>query len=120
MPEIAPVSPSVPSFKSAELLQQGLEAKSNYEYVDLYPRDGSVALGEVEDRIAKLAGVEDGRVLAYSFGMNAVCAAIDMAVHLKSDGERFPTIACGQDTYSQTRKFLNRYYNGKRGKVLFF
>ena len=49
------MQPIVPSFETPEALHAGLDAKSRFEPADLYPRDGSLLLAEVEEHIADLA-----------------------------------------------------------------
>lgn len=108
----------VPDFDSVAAMREGLEAKANFDHVDLYPRDGSRLLGEVEARLADLAGVENGQALAYTSGMSAVTDAIDVALH-NSDTST-PTIACAAETYTQTKRYIENFLRGRRANIVYF
>ncbi|HUY84969.1 MAG TPA: PLP-dependent transferase, partial [Candidatus Dormibacteraeota bacterium] len=108
----------VPDFASVAELRQGLDGKARFENIDLYPRDGSELLGEVQARIAHLAGVDETILLSYNSGMSAVTEAIDVGLHV-SDTED-PVVACSGDTYSQTKRYIEQWVREKRGKVYYF
>lgn len=108
----------VPDFESVEAMIGGLNAKANFEHVDLYPRDGSRLLGEIEAHLAHLAGVEESQALAYNSGMSAVTDAIDVALHYADTTT--PTLACAAETYSQTKRFIENFLRGKRARVIYF
>lgn len=117
MPEITRIQPVVPSFTSVEALREGLDAKSRFEPVDLYPRDGSRILGEVEAQIADLVGFEQDEVLSYTSGMSAVTAAIDTGLYFADIDDRTPTIACALETYTQSQRFLHNFLKGVRANI---
>ena len=103
MPEIA-VEPIVPSSGSVEEFQTTLKAKAEFKPAALYPRDGSLLLGEIESKIANLAGVSEENLLAYGSGMSAVTDAVDIALLSSEKPER--TIACAHELYSQSGKHI--------------
>lgn len=103
MPEAA-VEPIVPYSSSIEEFQATLKAKAEFRSAGLYPRDGSFLLGEVEAKLANLAGVSENDLLAYGSGMAAVTDAIDISL-LSGEGAT-RTLACAQELYSQTSKHV--------------
>lgn len=109
---------SVPSFESVEALKHGLEAKSRFEPVDLYPRDGSGLLGEVESRIADIEGVESEQLLVYNSGMSAVTDAIDVALYQRDDAR--PLLACSSETYTQTKRYIENFVRGNVADIVYF
>jgi cystathionine beta-lyase/cystathionine gamma-synthase len=118
MSEMSTYQPVVPCFESVEALQSGLEAKSQFRAEDLYPRDGSQLLGEVEAKLACLAGISEENTLSYTSGMAAVTDAIDVA--LKASGKPQPTLACAEQTYSQTRRYIDNFLQGTAVKIVRF
>lgn len=113
-----PVQPEVPHFDSVEALREGLRAKSNFENVDLYPRDGSTLLGEVETHIAQLVGVQSKDLLVYGSGMSALTDSVDVALHASISPA--PTVACARETYSQSQLYIKNFISNKRAKVVYF
>jgi cystathionine beta-lyase/cystathionine gamma-synthase len=118
MPELSLAETAVPHFDSVAELRAGLDGKARFEPVDLYPRDGSELLGEIQGRLAHLAGVNEESLLSYTYGMAAVTEAID--VGLDASEAQTPVIACSADTYSQTKRYLEHWIREKRGKVYYF
>ncbi len=112
------IRPQVPNFETVEDLKRGLTAKANFEHVDLYPRDGSVLLGEVEAKVAELAGVSEEQLLVYNYGMAAVTDAIDAALYAAD--KPTPVLACSQETYTQTKRYIENFIRGNRAKVVYF
>jgi cystathionine beta-lyase/cystathionine gamma-synthase len=90
---------AVPIFESVEALERGLEAKDKHEDVDLYMRDGSVALGQAEARIAELNGLERRDVIIFSTGMAAVTAAVWTSL---TYGDYPASLAASNRMYSKT------------------
>lgn len=94
----------VPSFECLEDLSQAIAAKDSCLPIDLYPRDGTVALSEAEARVAELVGVEAEELILCNSGMAAIVAAIETF--------RGPecTIATSwpNENYSQTTAHLAR------------
>jgi cystathionine beta-lyase/cystathionine gamma-synthase len=113
-------SSSVRSFESVSELREGLDAKAQFEAVDLYPRDGSLLLGEVEAGVAQLTGVERDEALVYASGMAAVTDAIDVALHNSADSDTLPIVACASETYSQTKRYIENFLRNKRARILYF
>lgn len=109
----------VADFASVGELRAGLEAKSRFDPVDLYHRDGSELLGEVESRIASLAGVTPDSLLSYNSGMSAVTDAIDVGLHV-AEADGLPVLACPGDTYSQTKRYIEHFLRDKRARVVYF
>lgn len=110
---------AVPSFKDVTALREALEAKARFEPIDLYPRDGSELLGEFEATLAYLARTATGTALAYGSGMAAVTSAVE--VGLKMSGKEKPTLAQGEELYSQTQRFTKFWLEDtKRAKVMRF
>ncbi len=118
MTEKSTSSSVVADFESVESLKIGLEAKAKFEHVDLYHRDGSVLLGQVEKRLAGLAGVKPENILSYNSGMSAVTDAVDVALHVAESEEI--TLACSAETYTQTKKYIEHFIRDKRAKVIYF
>lgn len=108
----------VADFETVGDLKAGLEAKAKFEHVDLYHRDGSVLLGDVEQRLASLAGVKPENILSYNSGMSAVTDAIDVALHVASSDE--VTLACPAESYTQTKRYIEHFIRGKRANVVYF
>ena len=103
---------AVRSFEDIDALSVGLDAKAAFEPVDLYPRDGSETLGEVEAAIAHLARTATGTALAFGSGMSATTAAIEMGLSLGKSDEK--SIAHARDLYSQTQRYTQQWLQGKR------
>lgn len=91
----------VPVFSSVEAVREAQLAKREHLPADLYPRDGNLALSELEGRIAHLMGIDRGRVLAYNTGMSAAVDAWESA-HLT----RETVVLCGEQSYSQSSRYL--------------
>ena len=109
---------AVPAFGCDESLVQAMHAKANFINEDLYPRDGSRALGEVQAELAQLVGVEEDQVLAYASGMAATTAAIDIGIHVSQKSR--PVVAVAQETYSQTKRYAQNFLSPFRAKVIYF
>lgn len=118
MPET--LRPMVPSFEDPDALQAGLLAKSLFQSTDLYPRDGCELLGETEDRLKELSRSDGGNALAYVSGMSAVTAAIDAALHFTRTEGALPVLACSEQAYSQTRRYIENFVRNKRASVIYF
>src|SRR3990167_933930 len=108
----------VGDFNSVQSLRAGLDAKAKFEHVDLYHRDGSVLLGDVEQRLASLAGVSPENILSYNSGMSAVTDAIDVALHAAESDEL--TLACPIESYTQTKRYIEHFIRWKRANVVYF
>lgn len=105
---------NVPSFDSVNQLRTVLEQKGTQSEFDLYPRDGTRKLYEIEARLAELAGVEPHELILCSSGMAAVVAAFESCVSAES------TVACAWQTYSQTAAYVHDHLAAKGVKVVFF
>lgn len=67
----------VPSFPTIRAMKEAIRAKDMHSVgVDLYPRDGSIALGDLEARFAELDEVRLGSLLLYATGMSAFADAV--------------------------------------------
>lgn len=104
---------TVPCFESVPALQDGLASKRAFEAVDLYPRDGSVKLCELEERVGRLAGVHGSETVLFASGMTAVTNTIEVGLSQKTEAQKQPTIAFGAQVYSQTRSYQD--YLRERG-----
>lgn len=93
---------SVPSFDSIADLRTGLEAKKRFLPVDLYPRDGSKILGEIEAQVAELSGLQDDTTLIYATGMAAVSSALMVAL---TQSEK-PSLAYADNMYNKTLEVI--------------
>ncbi|HSW85118.1 MAG TPA: PLP-dependent transferase [Candidatus Saccharimonadales bacterium] len=119
MLETYAVEPIVPDFDSIPELESALTAKAKFDpQSDLYPRDGSSQLGEIEAKIANLAGVNARELIAYNSGMSAVTEALDVAI--KASGTETPTVAVAQETYTQTRRYIDHFLRGAGPRIVFF
>lgn len=108
----------VSSFESVTALREGLDAKANFDPVNLYPRDGSELLGEIEESVSVLAGTDQENLLVYNSGMSAVTDAVDTA--LMYSGKSSPTLACARELYSQSQRYVQNFL-GKQGvKIVYF
>ncbi|MGI9027954.1 MAG: PLP-dependent transferase [Candidatus Saccharimonadales bacterium] len=117
MSETLTMSRGVPSFETTTELREAMNAKANFVNRDLYPRDGSRTLGEIEAKLANLVGVSEHEVLAYGSGMSATTGAIDIGLHLSDKNK--PFIACAQESYSQSKRYVEHFLNGPRNKVTY-
>lgn len=113
-----PEASVVPNFESVEEMKTALGAKARFEHINLYPRDGSTIQGEVEERVAELARVDNGEALAFNAGMAAVAAAVDTALFER--GADRPVLACSREMYTQTRKLIDRYVRPRGVEVRLF
>lgn len=123
MPELSDTErlTCVPTFESTEELWRGLHAKANFEHADLYPRDGSELQGRVEGRLAELAGVNPDEILVYNSGMSAVTDSIDAALYAAAPkAETLPTLYYAEDTYSQTKRYIENFLQGTRANAIAF
>lgn len=64
-------------------------------------------MGEVEDQIAVLAGVEARQALAYNSGMAATVGAIDVALY--ESGVEAPVVAFATELYTQSQRYIAKY-----------
>lgn len=106
---------SVPTFETNEALRRAMDDKMSFVNSDLYYRDGSERLGEIEERLAGLTRIGNGAVLAYNSGMSATAAAIDCG--LANSAREKPVLACASNTYSQTRRYVENFVQGHRAEV---
>ncbi len=111
---------SVPCFESVEDCQKSLQARHTFEPVDLYHRDSSSELYELEDRIARFTRSNAAETVVYASGMTAVTSAITTGLAHAEQEER-PTIACAQQTYGQTKRYVNCHLAQDQGaRVVWF
>lgn len=109
---------SVPCFESIDALREGLAAKSVFEAIDLYPRDGSIKLCEAEEQVGNLARTTGRETVLFASGMTAVTNSIEVA--LQSCDSEEPVLAAGQQQYSQTGNFLQNYLPKRGVRVVRF
>jgi cystathionine beta-lyase/cystathionine gamma-synthase len=110
---------TVPCFDTIEALQQGLDAKANFEAVNLYPRDGTAKLSQAESQAAHLARVEHNELLLFNSGMSAVKVAVEVALD-EARSDEAPVLAHSRQLYSQTGNFLNSYIARRGVKLVSF
>ncbi len=61
MSETLTSSRGVPSFETTEELRAAMDAKANFINQDLYPRDGSRLLGEIEIKLGSFGWSQRAR-----------------------------------------------------------
>lgn len=102
----------VPSFKTIVEAKEALRKKDSHEPADLYPRDGTLALVDLEERVSELVGIKPGHLLLYTTGMSALVDALEV---------RRPTVGGkilhGQQLYSKAKKFVNTELGGRGVRV---
>ncbi len=104
----------VPCFDSVADLQGALSTKGGLCVTDLYPRDGTKKLGDLEARFAKLARVNPEDLVVCSSGMSAVVNTLEAVV---SEGD---TVACAWQTYTQTGVYIAEQLTSRGIKVVYF
>lgn len=109
---------SVPCFESVEDCQQSLQARHTFEPVDLYHRDSSLESFDLERRISKLTRSGASETVIFASGMTAVTSAIAAGV-AQAKAEN-PVIACAQQTYGQTRRYVEEHIGQDRGARVFW
>ena len=92
----------VPLFPDIEAVKTAQRAKREQSRVDLYPRDGSICLFQLERQIAQILRVEPNHLLLYNTGMSAATDALE--VSRPAAGTR---ILQGYQQYSQTRNYIS-------------
>ncbi len=103
----------VPSFADVDAATSALFDKDNFIPSDLYPRDGTIALAQLESKIAKLVGVSEEEVLLYNTGMTAVTEAIEVAHPTEGT-----VLLFGQQLYSQTTRYINDHLRPRGVKAV--
>ncbi len=93
---------SVPSFGSVDGFIGAMESRVRQEPVDLYPRDGTLAVARLEQKIAGLAGTNAHMTIAYSSGMSALIRLVESSSPTKGT-----VVMHAIDEYSRTRRFLS-------------
>lgn len=83
----------VPTFESVERLRQCVAGE---EPCDLYPRDGTERLSQLEGRFAELVGVRDDQLVLCASGMAAVTGTVDSLL------TRDSVLAFPHSAYSRT------------------
>lgn len=109
---------SVPCFESVEDCQQNLHARHTFEPVDLYHRDSSLESFDLERQISKLTRSEPPETVIFTSGMTAVTSAI--AAGVAQAKEKSPVVACAQQTYGQTRRYVEQHLEQDRGARVFW
>lgn len=69
---------NVPSFFNIDAVRDAQQAKQRQEEADLYFRDGSRSLFDLERHVAGILGVKEGSLLLYASGMSAVVDALEI------------------------------------------
>lgn len=105
---------NVPSFESVEDLRSALNSKGGPCTTDLYPRDGTTKLNQLEARFAQLARVKPEDLVLCSSGMSAVVNTLEA---ITQNGD---TVACAWQTYSQTGVYVAEQLIKKGIRVVFF
>lgn len=91
----------VPAFADITAVRKAQQAKRNQLEADLYPRDGSRELFQLEKDMAGKLGVKPGHLLLYNTGMSAVVDALEAS--RPTAGTR---ILRGQQHYSQAGNYI--------------
>lgn len=68
----------VPSFPDIEAVRRAQQAKRDQREADLYLRDGSRKLFQLERDTAEMLGIRHGNLLLYNTGMSAVLDALEI------------------------------------------
>lgn len=97
---------AVPCFGSVQEYKEGLEARREFEPIDLYHRDGTVQLCETEADMAALARVDAREAVLFNSGMTAVKAALSTATRHK-EGEAY-VVAHARELYGQSLAHLHK------------
>ncbi len=105
---------TVPHFESVDALRDAMVRRTRHEPVDLYPRDGTVQLYELESNIARLIGIDDPKkVIAYSSGMSALARLIE------SEAPTAGTVVLhAHDEYSRTRRYAGEILQERGARVV--
>lgn len=85
---------------------------------DLYYRDGTIALAELEVRLAQLAGVDPEILMAYNTGMTVITDSLEVALHVANTDK--PVLACASKTYNQTTNYVETFIKDRRAHVHYF
>ncbi len=94
---------TVPSFPDIAAVLAAQEAKRDQTGgVDLYPRDGTQELSELEVRVADMFGIRPGNLLLYGTGMSAVLDALEISRPTVGT-----TILRGYQHYSQAGNYIS-------------
>ena len=105
---------AVASFENVDDLRAALELKQAFGAVDLYPRDGTCALYDLEQNVAELVGVVADELLLCNSGMAAVVAALETATNADT------TLAISEQTYAQTARYIESYLRPRIKKLVRF
>lgn len=117
----SPEKSIVPTFDDVSQFQETLEARSNFEAIDLYPRDGDTQLSATEVQIATLARAEPEGVVLFGSGMSAIETAIIASVSQEEHrSSGVTTIAHGRELYGQSLEYLNRYLGNQGVRLVSF
>lgn len=92
----------VPSFPDIKAVRAAQQSKRELREADLYPRDGSRELFQLERDIAGIMGVRQGNLLLYNTGMLAVTDVLEIS--RPGVGTR---ILRGYQQYSQAGKYIS-------------
>lgn len=107
------LSVRVPSFEDIEAVKAAQLAKRDNGRVNLYPRDGSAEVFQLEDDIADMLRVRRGNLLLYGTGMSALLDALEIG--RLTVGTR---ILRGTQHYNQAADYVSEDL-GSRGVLVY-
>lgn len=103
----------VPSFADIPAVIAAQQAKKAQLEADLYPRDGSRELFQLEKDLAEILGVRQGNLLLYNTGMSAVVDALEIMRPTAGT-----VILKGNQHYSQAGKYITDELRSRDVSVL--
>ncbi len=92
----------VPRFSDVAAIRTAQRAREDGRYADMYPRDTTLVLKELESIISVMVGVPDTNITLYSSGMSALTSAIESASPTSGS-----IVFHGNSEYSRTTKFVD-------------
>ena len=92
----------VPFFRNVSDVKEAQRAREEGRYADMYPRDTTLALKELESIISRMVGVPDTNIVTFSSGMAALTNAIESAAPTAGS-----SVLHGDSEYSRTTKFID-------------
>lgn len=92
----------VPSFSSVEEARLVLCKKANFEPAEIYPRDGTIELSKLENRISELIGVDSNEALTFNSGMSAIVESIE-----SSNPTSGTILAHSFQLYTQSKNYID-------------
>lgn len=103
----------VPSFADIPAVIAAQQAKKAQLEADLYPRDGSRELFQLEKDLAEILGVRQGSLLLYNTGMSAVVDALEIMRPTAGTA-----ILKGWQHYSQAGNYITEELRSRKASIL--